>query len=172
MQCDGDLCVLSGTITDNLTLTADKQYLLRGGVFIGDDESETILTIEPGVTVYGESSTDGMLVVRRHSKLNAIGTPEAPIVMTSSKAVGSRARGDWGGLIINGLAPINSCGDDAEVACEAYGEGGTGWYGGDNATDSSGHISYLRVEFAGTLVSPDNELNGDRLSRCRFRHTG
>ena len=102
--CEDGVCILSGTITEDLKLTSDNVYLLRGGVFIGDDESETILEIEPGTTIYGESSTDGMLVVRRNSKIIAEGTAEAPIVFTSSKAEGSRARGDWGGLIINGNA--------------------------------------------------------------------
>jgi hypothetical protein len=159
VECADGVCVLSGTITEDLTLTADNAWLLRGGVFIGDDENETVLTIEPGTTIYGESSTDGMLVIRRNSKIMAEGTAEAPIVMTSSKAEGSRARGDWGGLIINGNAPINACTEDVD-GCQAFGEGGTGWYGGDDAGDDSGVLKYVRVEFAGTLISPDNELNG------------
>ncbi|MCO4748280.1 MAG: hypothetical protein KC912_26030 [Proteobacteria bacterium] len=159
VECADGVCVLTGIITEDLTLTADVAWLLRGGVFIGDDENETVLTIEAGTTVYGESSTDGMLVVRRHSKLEANGTADAPVVFTSSKSEGSRSRGDWGGIIINGLAPINACTDDT-TGCQAYGEGGTGWYGGDDATDSSGSLTYVRVEFAGTLISPDNELNG------------
>ena len=159
LECDDDVCVLSGVITEDLTLTADTAWLLRGGVFVGDDINPTTLTVEPGTIVYGESSTDGMLVVRRNSQILANGAADSPIVFTSSKAPGSRARGDWGGLILNGNAPINVCAGDGE-ACEAYGEGGTGWYGGDDPTDSSGTLSYVRVEFAGTLISPDNELNG------------
>ncbi|RMG17497.1 MAG: hypothetical protein D6729_08750, partial [Deltaproteobacteria bacterium] len=138
--CDeNDVCVLSGTITDDITLTADKKWLLRGGVFIGDDVEETVLTIEPGTTIYGEERSTGFLVITRHSKIMAEGTPEAPIVFTSSKAPGSRARGDWGGLILNGNAQVNT-GD------EAYGEGGTGWYGGTDDDDSSGVLRYVRVE--------------------------
>ena len=159
LDCDDSVCVISGVITEDLTLTSDVAWLLRGGVFIGDDENTTVLTIEPGTTVYGESSTDGMLVVTRNSQILANGTAEAPIVFTSSKAPGSRARGDWGGLILNGNAKINTCSDEGD-GCEAYGEGGTGWYGGSDDADSSGVLSYVRVEFAGTLVSPDNELNG------------
>ncbi len=159
VACEDGVCVLSGTLTEDLTLTADQQWLLRGGVFVGDDENEVVLTIEPGTTIYGETSTDGMLVVRRHSKIMAEGTADAPIVFTSSKAPGSRARGDWGGLVINGRAPINACAEDGD-ACEAFGEGGTGFYGGDDPADSSGTLKYVRVEFAGTLISPDNELNG------------
>jgi len=157
---DEGVCTLSGTIAEDMTLTADVAWVLRGGVFVGDDESATTLTIEPGTTVYGESATDGMLVVTRNSRLVAQGTADAPIVFTSSKSEGSRARGDWGGIIINGNAPINSCGADGGDPCEAFGEGGTGWYGGDDPADDSGVLEYVRVEFAGTLLSPDNELNG------------
>jgi hypothetical protein len=158
-MCRDGVCVLSGTYTEDMTLTADKQWLLRGGVFIGDEESETVLTIEPGTWVYGETSTTGMLVIRRGSKIIAEGTRDAPIVFTSSKAEGSRARGDWGGVIINGRATVNSCGDP-EQSCEAFGEGGTGYYGGDDDDDDSGVLRYVRIEFAGKILSPDNELNG------------
>ena len=158
-HCPDGVCILSGTILDDTTLTAENLYLLRGGVFVGNDADETVLTIEPGTQIYGETSTDGMLVIRRHSKLIAEGTAEAPIVFTSSKSPGSRARGDWGGLILNGLAPINRCAD-VEGDCQAFGEGGTGWYGGGDPADDSGSLKYVRVEFAGTLISPDNELNG------------
>ncbi len=157
---DEGICYLTGTYTEDLTLTADVDWVLRGGVFIGDDVNSTVLTIEAGTTIYGESATDGMLVIRRNAQIVANGTAEAPIVMTSSKAEGSRARGDWGGLIINGNAPINACADGEIELCEAYGEGGTGWYGGNDAADSSGVLNYVVVAYAGTLVSPDNELNG------------
>lgn len=159
VECENNVCIVTGTITEDQVWTSDKAWLLRGGVFIGDDTNPTTLTIEPGTTVYGESATDGMLVIRRNSRILAEGTRDAPIVFTSSKSPGSRARGDWGGLIINGKAPINACAEGGE-GCEAFGEGGTGWYGGDDPTDDSGVLRYVRVEFAGTLISPDNELNG------------
>lgn len=157
VSCDDGVCVLSGTLTEDLTLTSDTAWLLRGGVFIGDDTNETVLTVEPGTIVYGESSTNGMLVIRRGSRIVAEGSAEAPIVFTSSKEEGARARGDWGGLILNGRAPVNGCED---AVCEAFGEGGTGFYGGDDPDDDSGVLRFVRVEFAGHLISPDNELNG------------
>lgn len=159
-NCKDGVCILTGTITENMTLKADKKYLLRGGVFVGDDKNETILTIEPGTTIFGETSTNGMLVIRRGSKIMAEGSRDKPIVFTSSKPKGQRAPGDWGGLIINGRARINACPDDAKGPCEAFGEGGTGYYGGDKDDDNSGVLKYVRIEFAGRLVSPDNELNG------------
>ena len=155
----GELCALSGRITASLTLTADKDYLLNGPVFIGDGTAETVLTIEAGTTIYGlkDPGAPGTLIVDRGSKLEANGTKDAPIVFTSDQLEGQRDRGDWGGLIINGYAPINGC---DEAPCSAEGEGSTGTYGGDDPADSSGTLRYVRVEYAGTLFSEDNELNG------------
>lgn len=157
-----EVCVLSGTLLEDLTLTADKTWLLRGGFYVGNDSDAVTLTIDAGTTIYGETSTNGMLVVTRGAQIVAEGTADAPIVFTSSNAAGSRASGDWGGVIINGRAPLNVCDgvEDAPDPCEAFGEGGTGYYGGNDAADSSGTLKYVRVEFAGTLISPENELNG------------
>ena len=158
VTCDDTVCRVTGEITESFTMTADIPWLLQGGVFIGDDVNETVLTIEPGTTIFGESSTDGFLVIQRGSKIMAEGTADAPIVFTSSKSEGSRARGDWGGLVVNGRGLTNACPD--ANACDVLGEGGTGTYGGNDDTDNSGALSYVRVEFAGTLVDSENELNG------------
>lgn len=156
--CVNGVCTLSGTITENTTLTADKTWLLRGTVFVGDETKEVRLQVDPGTKVMGEKATVGTLVIRRGAKLIAVGTKDKPIVFTSDQPEGSRARGDWGGLILNGKAKINGCG--GQTPCEAFGEGGTGFYGGTDDADNSGWLSYVRVEFAGALFSEENELNG------------
>jgi hypothetical protein len=125
--------------------------VLRGAVFVRDGG---ILNIQPGTRVIGEAGTIGTLIVERGGMLNAIGTREQPIVFTSDQAPGRRARGDWGGLIINGRAQVNTPGGEVE------GEADTGIYGGTNDADNSGSLKFVRVEFAGTEFSPDNELNG------------
>src|SRR5687768_5924779 len=84
----------------------------------------------------------------------ALGTREQPIVFTSDQPIGQRGRGDWGGIIVNGRAPINF------ESGEASGEGDTGSYGGTDPNDNSGVFRYLRIEFSGVEFSPDNELNG------------
>jgi hypothetical protein len=152
----GDVCQITGgsttPITQNLTLTAGKDYLLNGPVFIGNDSTETVLTIQPGVTIFG--GTGSFLLIQRASKIMANGTAAAPIVMTSSKPDGQRGSSDWGGLVINGRAPINYGTETAE------GEAGTGTYGGTMPDDNSGVLRYVRVEFAGNKVDTENELNG------------
>lgn len=144
-----EVVILKGDLLEDKTLSVDYDYLLRDAVFVKEGVT---LTIEPGVTVYGENATNGTLIVAQGGKIMADGTADAPIVMTSDAAIGSRARGQWGGLIINGRAPSNQG--------VTFGEGDTGAFGGDNPNDSSGVLRYVRIEYAGIEFSPDNELNG------------
>lgn len=148
---DKPVIVVTGEVAGTETWTAGNYYVLRGAVFV---RSGATLNIAAGTTVVGESGSVGTLIVERGGRLMAIGTPTAPIVFTSDQAVGTRGRGDWGGLIINGRAPINF------ETGEAAGEGDTGVYGGTDPNDNSGTLRYVRVEFAGVEFSPDNELNG------------
>jgi hypothetical protein len=148
---DKPVVVVSGTITGTETWSNASYWELRGAVFV-DEGAE--LRIGPGTTVIGESGSVGTLIVRRGGRINAIGTATQPVVFTSDQPVGERARGDWGGIILNGRAPINLEGGEGE------GEADTGIYGGNDPDDDSGSLVYVRVEFAGTEFSPDNELNG------------
>jgi hypothetical protein len=145
------VCVVAGRFTTNLTLTRDRIWVLRGAVFFG---APSVLTIEPGTLIAGETATRGTLIIERGAQIIANGTAEAPIVMTSDQPIGKRGRGDWGGLVLNGTAPVNLPGG------VGIGEGDTGVYGGDNPDDSSGILRFVRVEFAGIEFSPDNEMNG------------
>jgi hypothetical protein len=143
--------ILRGRFTESVTLTNDTFWVLRGAVFFADG---TRLTIQPGTQVIGETATRGTLVIERGAQIIADGTAAQPIVFTSDQPPGQRFRGDWGGLVINGRAPINIPGGTA------IGEGSTGVYGGNNPNDNSGILRFVRVEFAGIEFSPDNELNG------------
>jgi hypothetical protein len=146
----GDPVAVEGEITTSTTWTNDKRYLLRGGVFV---RTGATLTIEAGTIIFGEGATLGMLVIDQGAKLMAMGTKQDPIIFTSDAEPGQQARAQWGGLIINGYAPLNT-GETAE------GEGGTGVYGGSDPHDNSGVLRYVRVEFAGNEFTPENELNG------------
>jgi len=148
---DKPVIVVTGSVTGTENWTSNNYYVLRGAVFV---QAGATLNIAAGTRIIGESGSVGTLIVLRDGRINAIGTRTAPIVFTSDQPVGSRARGDWGGLIINGRAPINIEGG------EGQGEADTGVYGGNNPNDSSGTMRYVRVEFAGVEFSPDNELNG------------
>jgi hypothetical protein len=148
---DKPVRVLRGRFTNDVVLTNDTYWVLRGTVFVHEPAR---LIIQPGTTIIGETATRGTLVIDRGAQIIADGTREQPIVFTSDQPVGQRNRGDWGGLIINGRAPLNLPGG------VGLGEGDTGIYGGDDPNDNSGILRFVRVEFAGIEFSPDNELNG------------
>ncbi|GGX75975.1 hypothetical protein GCM10011309_27540 [Litorimonas cladophorae] len=164
-----EACTITGTVTENLTLTAENGYALDGAVFVGEDGGANVaLTIPAGVTVFGKAGED-YLVVSRGSRLNALGTASEPIVMTSIEDVQGTVnadtdRGLWGGLVINGFAPINDCIDatatGGTAGCEKSGEGSSGLFGGDSATDNSGTLQFMQVKYAGNLINDEDELNG------------
>ena len=148
---DKPVVVVTGQVNGTENWTSNNYYVLRGAVFVPEGAT---LNIAAGTRIIGESGSVGTLIVLRGGRLNAIGTREAPIVFTSDQPVGNRARGDWGGLILNGRAPVNIEGG------EGVGEADTGVYGGTDPNDNSGSLRYVRIEFAGVEFSPDNELNG------------
>lgn len=138
----------SGTINSNETWTSDNAYFLAAPVNVDG----ATLTIQKGTVILGSNANQGTLVVRRGAQIQAVGDAMDPIVFTSEREVGQRRPGDWGGLVINGSAPTNQV--------DPQGEGNSGPYGGNDAGDSSGRLSYVRVEFAGIRFSDQNELNG------------
>ena len=151
-------------ITASRTLYADTAYTLKGFIHVANGAT---LTIQPGTTIKGDFATLGSsLWILRGAKIQAVGTPDAPIVFTSSRAAGQRQPGDWGGLLIIGNAINNRSGN---VEVEGSGTDGTAvvsgknyqvlYSGGTTATDNSGTLSYVRVEFAGFAPSLNNELN-------------
>lgn len=148
---DKPVRVIRGRFTRDLTLTNDTYWVLRGTVFV---EEPARLIIHPGTRIIGETATRGTLVIDQGAQIFADGTVQQPIVFTSDQPAGQRGRGDWGGLILNGRAPLNLPGG------VGIGEGDTGEYGGNNPDDNSGILRYVRVEYAGIEFSPDNELNG------------
>lgn len=177
-------CRIVGTIEKDLTLKAINNiyYRLYGKVFVGRDSGPrkeagqnsnfVTLTIEPGVTVFGDSANDG-LIINRGSKIIAEGTKEKPIVFTSGKAVRGNAlydtdSGEWMGLTINGRAGINKCKVGGGISgkhggthlCQGEGEAETGKYGGEVDLDNSGSLKYVRVEFAGKHYSEEAQTNG------------
>jgi hypothetical protein len=164
ITCLGPPVVISGEITEadppeRKNWTRDKVYELQGEVYV---RAPVVLTIEEGVTVL---ATDrAVLVIDRGARIEAIGTETHPVVFTSAKKVGERAKGNWGGLILLGRGDINIPGKDGLV------EGLTDVHYGGGATpdvnDSSGRLSYVRVEYGGFAISVDNEVNSITLAAC------
>lgn len=126
---------IEGTINENINLTSNKNWLLSGGVFVDNGYS---LTISNGQTIYADPTLTTFLSIKQGGKIIAEGSQNNPIVFTPLKS--NPTYGDWGGIIVNGYASINT-------GLTAEGEGGTGIYGGTNDLDNSGVLKYVRVEY-------------------------
>lgn len=153
---------VSGEIKTNTTWTAGNVYLLKGFVYV---TSGATLTIEKGTIIKGApkeqdptaSGKGGTLIVEAGGKLVAVGTAEQPIIFTSSKAIGQRNYGDWGGIVLIGKAPINQPG---ATTFEGGIRGTTGTY--NEPADNSGTLQYVRIEFGGIALTnaSNSEING------------
>ncbi len=143
--------VLTGDVTTNKSLTADKTWTLKGYVYV---KSGATLTIPAGTVIKSDVVEKGALIVEPGGKLVAEGTAAKPIVFTSGVSKGQRRAGDWGGIILLGNAPTNR-------STPPTIEGGVNrTYGGSNAADNSGVLKFVRIEFAGIAAAPNSEING------------
>lgn len=162
---DVTVCEIEGTITEDVLLTANNYYQLVGRVLVGNDNADSAtLTLQAGTAVFGDDQ-ESFLVVSRGSQIVARGTMSAPVVFTSEADLlgDTTEAGQWGGLVINGNAPINDCPEGeagGTEGCTAEGEANSGTYGGADAEDNSGVLSYVVVKYAGSAVDSENELNG------------
>lgn len=146
---------LSGNITANKLLTADRVWVLEGYVRV---LSGATLTIEAGTVIKGDKISKAALIIERGGKINATGTADKPIVFTSNQAVGSRAIGDWSGVVICGRSFTNQTGGEAQYENGILGTG-VAVYGGTDANDNSGVMKYVRIEYAGIAIQQDREIN-------------
>ena len=166
---------LTGKITADMTLTADKIWTITGRVIVTDGVT---LTIEPGTIIKGTEGSGtnaAILMIARGGKINAKGTAAKPIIMTSvldDIQVGqlkgtnltdlSTSRGKWGGLVILGKAPVS-----VDGALEGQIEGvpaaePLGLYGGNVAGDNSGVVEYMSIRYGGTVLdaAAGKDVNG------------
>ncbi|NJN32937.1 MAG: T9SS type A sorting domain-containing protein [Saprospiraceae bacterium] len=150
-------------------LSRDTVWLLDKFVYV---EGGAKLTIQSGTIIKGGNSNKdsvnnkSAVIVTRGSQIIADGKRDAPIVFTSVKPVGERRAGNWGGIIILGRAANNAA--FAGVKGEQAIEGGVndtrgrGIHGGGASpvnNDNSGILRYVRIEYAGSVFSPNNEIN-------------
>ena len=139
---------LSGSITEDVTLKAGQTYTLNGQYIV---EEGATLHIEPGVRIVSVyDDVVDYILVKQGARIDAQGTAAQPIVMTSEQ----QQPGAWGGIHICGRAHTNA-------------EGGTGSseiggaaYGGNDDSDNSGTLRYVRVEYTGYAFDEEHEANG------------
>lgn len=166
--------LITGTITSDTSWTCDNVYLVHGVVEILPPAT---LTIAPGTTVLMSSdpTNNGSLIVAPGAQMNAVGTPDLPIVFTSS-ALGAGdpgAPGDWGTIAFVGLAPGNwgvmngtlqtsGSPDQANAFPSSFPfPFNAGSDDPTHNTDSSGTLEYVRIEYGGNVaVTPDGGAFG------------
>ncbi|MBQ4819724.1 multidrug transporter [Aquimarina sp. MMG016] len=142
--------ILEGQITEDITLTSDEVYELRGGVSV---IAGVTLTIEAGTRIIAGDvgGVFSYLAIEQGATIMAEGTANQPIVFTSNKSTPNA--GDWGGLLIAGNAPINR-------GTTATTEVANLTYGGTDAADNSGILRYVRLEYTGGKINDNAEYNG------------
>ncbi len=163
---------LSGFITADKTLTADKIWVLDGKVVVN---AGVTLKINAGTIIKGKEGTGTLasaLIIPKGAKINANGTAASPIIFTSvldnieiGQTTGSNLtkadKGKWGGLLILGNAPISAADGDvlSQIegipASESYGA-----FGGNDPADNSGVLNYVSIRHGGALIGAGNEING------------
>ncbi len=155
-------------INANTTLTNDRVWILNGPTFVTNN---AVLTIQAGTYIKGvkkatPTSKPSFLVITRGAQLIANGTEANPIVFTSNGAACSRTPGDWGGVVLLGTGRTNAGIQPIEGMQSAYVTDlglpypSTIQYGDSDDNTSSGSLQYVRIEFAGDVITEGNELNG------------
>lgn len=150
-------------IASDLTLSNEYGWRINGVVQV---RNRATLTIEPGTILIGMpgSQPPSVLLVTTSGKLVAEGTRARPIIMTSSQPIGQRQRGDWGGLIMLGKAQVNDPGGQLNI--EGLPDTPDTLYGGNDENHNCGSLRYVRVEFAGALLRPNEETNSFTWGAC------
>jgi hypothetical protein len=159
---------LQGAITTSMTLDPNKNYYLKGQVYV---KGNATLTIPAGITVYAQvnasRSAKSVLVITMGSKLFINGTADKPVVFTSASS--SPQPGDWGAIVILGSAPTNA----GIMNVAGLPISNDTQFGGSATADNSGSITYLRLEYTGGINPPaEDEWAIDKASGLLFAGVG
>lgn len=139
---------IPSNITADLKLSKGNIYKLSGGTHVKEGAT---LFIEEGVTIEAQyDETPDYILIEQGAKIDAQGTAQNPIVMTSN----NKKTGAWGGIHICGKAHTNI------QAKTGKSEIGNATYGGDIEDDNSGILRYIRLEYTGFALDAEHEANG------------
>ncbi len=131
-----------------VTLDATKTYKLTGAVIVNNGGQ---LIIPAGTKIVSTGGTSSYVAVAQGGKIFSNGTPTNPVIFTSGAA--APEKGDWGGIVICGRAPIN-------IGKTGTSEVATLPYGGEDPADNSGSITYTQINWSGARFSETKEYNG------------
>lgn len=145
---------LSGTVEGVMKLDAKKEYKLTGTLTV---PAGATLEIPAGTVIRAQKGFDKYVIVAQGGKIEAKGTAEKPIVFTVDDESKATA-GYWGGLILNGKAPLSGTAGQVTVASAEVDNNQK--YGGDKADDNSGTLQYVKLLYTGARSSAEIEHNG------------
>jgi hypothetical protein len=153
--------ILTGTVSANTTLNKGVPYLVKDKYIVA---SGVTLTVQAGAVIKGDKATKGVIIIQPGGKLVAVGTAAEPIVFTSSQNIGERDRGDWGGIVWLGNAYVNQATKPAIEGISPTQNYGTVDAAQADAnvglnTEDNGKLKYVRIEYAGIELTPNNETN-------------
>jgi hypothetical protein len=138
------------TLADNDTISG--QVNIPSGCILRINPAESGTDGDAVVTIYADASVaPSAIVIHQGAQIDAQGSASTPIVFTPTG--GSTTPGAWGGIVLIGDAPVNVPGATVE------GLPGSISYGGSDASDNSGILRYVRIQYAGYQLVTDNELN-------------
>lgn len=145
---------LSGTVEGVMKLDATKEYQLTGTLTV---PAGATLEIPAGTVIRAQKGFDKYVIVAQGGKIEAKGTADKPIVFTADDESKATA-GYWGGLILNGKAPLSGPAGQVTVASAEVDNNQK--YGGDKADDNSGTLQYVKLLYTGARSSAEIEHNG------------
>ncbi len=156
--CDGGFTAPSAAAPQTAQLTVGCTYPLTA-------DTNVTLTIAPGAILYGATG-QSWLAVNRGNKISAVGSASQPVVFTSRDNVlglnDDSSQGQWGGVVLMGRAPVTDCnaGSVASGTCERDTEGAADLarFGGSNAADNSGRMSFVQIRYSGFVLGANREL--------------
>ena len=156
----------SQTITTSQTWPANCHVYITGTVFIGYPTVPPLITpvirIQPGSVIRAHTvgADPAALIFLPKTHIDAQGNQASPIILTSGDGqlpctvkAGNRHPGDWGGLEFLGQSSVN------RPECKGSAEGIPLAFGGCINNDTSGIMTFTRVEFGGQIFTMNNELN-------------
>jgi len=163
----------NGDPVTEVTWSSDFIYKLDGFVFVNEGE---MLNIEPGTVIQGKPGAQedaSALIVTRSGMINADGEEEDgtinPIIFTAEGdqggGLGRSVRGQWGGVILLGNAPINSQPPTTQIEGIPDEVGGDRIrYGDENGDFDSNHsvgtFRYVSIRHTGTQLQGGDEIQG------------
>ncbi len=150
--------------------TSDKEYLLDGLVYL---EQGATLNIAAGTVIKAKLQANittgdnaSALIVSQGAQIFARGTANAPIIFTGERDdiadpddLTVLDRGEWGGLILLGNAPIGFSAADNGIEGIASNET-RARYGGTDPEDNSGVLNYVSIRHGGFSLTGGDEING------------